>query len=291
MAITVKPLTETLGAEVGGVDASGVPDAATAEAIRDAFHTYKVLVFPKQDITPEQHIAFSRAFGDLVPHPNEKTRLSGYPDILLLTNERHPDGTRLSIADGGQGWHSDLSYMAEPSLGSLLYAVRTPSDPEQAQNTIWQDLEAAYDTLPDATKHRIAGLKAAHIFDQDQNPRMPPIDTRYRDKHTPALRAKTPPRTHPIVRTHPATGRKALFVSIRFTVAVADLPQAEGDALLDDLFMHLGKSRYTYKHVWSVGDLVMWDNRCTNHRALGDIPEAPHVRRLHRTTLKGDAVV
>jgi taurine dioxygenase len=126
------------------------------------------------------------------------------------------------------------------------------------------------------------------VFDQDRNPRMPPIDTRYRDKHTPALRALTPPREHPVVRTHPVTGREALFVSIRFTIGIAGMEGAEGDELLDALFAHQGALGVDYLHQWRRGDLILWDNRCTNHRAVGEIAEPPNIRRMHRTTLSGD---
>ena len=178
--------------------------------------------------------------------------------------------------------------MDKPSLGSVLYAVRTPADRSVAQNTEWSNQYLAYETLSDEMKRRIAGLKAIHIFDQDLNPRMPPVDTRYRDKHTPEKHAKTPPRVHPLVRTHPATGRKALFCSIRFTTAIADMDRAEGDAILDELFEHQDNPDFVFLHRWNPGDVVMWDNRCSNHRAVGKVAEPPNIRRLHRTTLAGD---
>jgi len=286
--VSIERLAKPLGAAVHGIDLSEPLDAATLATVRDAFHEHLVLVFPGQSLTPAQHIAFSRRFGDLAIHVSDEYLLPGHPEILLLTNERKENGERVSIADGGTGWHSDLSYMEKPSLGSILYAVRTPEDRTVAQDTEWSNQYLAYETLPEALKRRIAGLRAIHIFDQDLNPRMPPVDTRYRDKHTPEKHAKTPPRIHPLVRTHPETGRKALFASIRFTTAIADMDRAEGDAILDEIFAHQDNPDFVFRHRWSAGDAVMWDNRCSNHRAVGKVAEPPNIRRLHRTTLAGD---
>ena len=173
-------------------------------------------------------------------------------------------------------------------MASLLYAVKTPDTPGIAQDTAWSSGYRAYETLPVELKKRVESLKGIHLFDQDQNPRMPPIDTKYRDKHTPALRALTPPKKHPMVRTHPETGRKTLYISIRFTIGIAGLPEDEENELLDALFAHQADQGNDYVHQWRTGDLVLWDNRCTNHRALGQISEPPNIRRMHRTTLSGD---
>jgi taurine dioxygenase len=288
MALSVKPLSENLGAEVSGVDLSESVDEGTFSEVLDAFHRYQLLRFPKQTLTPEQHIAFSRRFGDLEIHVCEQYLLPGSPEILLLSNELKEDGTRVSLADGGSGWHSDLSYMERPSLGSLLYAVQTP---EKGGNTEWASMYSAYETLPDETKKRIEGFKAIHQFDQRFNPRLPPPDLRYRDAHSDELRALTPDVQHPIVRTHPVTGRKVLFVSLRFTIGIADMDEKEGAALLDELLAHQENPEFTYHHKWKKGDLMMWDNRCTNHRACGEVVQFPDVRRLHRTTVLGDVPV
>ncbi len=285
MALSIKPLSDALGAEVPGVDLSEPVDEGTFSEILDAFHQYQLLRFPEQTLTEEQHIAFSRRFGDLEIHVCEQYLLPEHPEILLLTNELKEDGTRVSISDGGSGWHSDLSYMERPSLGSLLYAVHTP---EEGGDTEWANMYTAYATLPDETKKRIEGLKAIHQFDQSLNPRLPPPDLRYRDKHSDELRTLTPDVQHPIVRTHPVTGRKVLFVSLRFTIGIADMDEKEGAALLDELLAHQENPELTYHHKWQKGDLMMWDNRCTNHRACGEVVQLPNVRRLHRATLLGD---
>lgn len=288
MGISITPLSDALGAEIRGVDVSGTIDDVAMGRIKDAFHAHSVLLFRDQDLTPEQHISFSRQFGPLEIHVSKQYLLPGHQEILVLSNERNPDGSRVSIADGGTGWHSDLSYMERPAMGSLLYAVDTPDIPGVVQDTAWSSCYLAYETLPEGLKRRVQGLNGIHVFDQDRNPRMPSIDTRYRDTHTPALRALTPPREHPIVRTHPVTGRKALFVSIRFTIGIAEMEGAQGDELLDGLFAHQAEGGIDYLHQWRRGDLILWDNRCTNHRAVGEVAEPPHIRRMHRTTLSGD---
>ena len=285
MGISIKPLSVALGAEINGVDLSQPVDDRTGDQILDAFHQHQLLLFPKQTLTPEQHITFSRSFGELEIHVCGQYLLPEYPEILLLTNERDQEGQRLSIADGGSGWHSDLSYMKRPSLGSLLHAVRVP---KTGGDTEWASLYSAYETLPEATRKRIEGLKAIHQFDQRSNPRLPPPDLRNRDEHSEELRALTPDIEHPIVRTHPVTGRKSLFVSLRFTIGIADMEEAEGKELLDELLAHQEQPEFTYRHKWGQGDLMMWDNRCTNHRAGGGVVELPQVRRLHRTTVMGD---
>jgi taurine dioxygenase len=283
----IEPLTEHgLGAAVRGVNVGRALEDEMFGAIRNAFHRHAVLVFPAQDLSEAAHVAFSRRFGPLEIHPAEQYLLPGHPEILLLTNERKADGSRVSIADGGVDWHSDLSYMQAPSLGSLLYAKRAP-DIDVGGETEWMSLYAAYERLPAALQARIAGLEAIHVFDQEANPRLPPPDTRFRDRHSAGLRAKTPPVRHPIVRVHPETGRKALYVSIRFTVGIAGLPPVEGDALLDELLACLEDNPARYRHRWRTGDLVMWDNRCLNHRAVGGVVPLPHVRRLQRTTIAG----
>ena len=289
MAITIRTISESFAAEIVGQDLSAPIDDPTLGKMKDAFAAHPVLLFRGQSLTPERQIAFSRNFGELEIHVSKQYLLADHPEILLLTNERNPDGSRVSIADGGTGWHSDLSYLAKPAMGSLLYAVRTPPDPDTAQDTEWGDMCRAYETLPDEIRRRIDGLKAIHVFDQDLNPRMPPVDTRYRDKQTAAVRALTPPVTHPIVRTHPVTGRKSLYVSFRFTVGIADIDETEGAELLDRLFDHQLRPEFHFRHEWTAGDLIMWDNRCTNHRAVGAVAEPPNIRRMHRTTLSGDA--
>ncbi|MEE2821994.1 MAG: TauD/TfdA family dioxygenase [Acidobacteriota bacterium] len=284
MRISTDPLSRNLGAQISGVDLSKPFNDSAWTQILDAFHQHQILLFRDQILTSEQHIAFSRRFGDLEIHVCEQYLMPEHPEILLLTNEQDEKGKRVSIADGGSGWHSDLSYMKRPSLGSLLYAVRVP---ETGGDTEWANMYMAYETLSEETKKRLEGLKAVHQFDQRSNPRLPPPNLKYRDEHSEELKALTPDVEHPIVRTHPITGRKSLFISLRFTIDIVGMG-ADGTPLLDELFVHLDRPEFRYRHEWQQGDLMIWDNRCTNHRARGGVVELPQVRRLHRTTVLGD---
>lgn len=280
---TVNPLSDALAAEVMGMDLSRpLPDKTFADVV-DLFHAHQVLVFRDQNLTPAQQVAFTQRFGPLEIHVSRQYTLPDQPEILLLTNEIK-DGKRVSLADGGSEWHSDLSYLEQPSLGSFLHAIHNP---KQGGDTEWQNLYLAYDTLPEATKERVAELRAIHQFDQGRNPRMPPVDTKFRDKLSDDVKSRTPDVTHPVVRTHPETGRKALFVSPRFTIGIVDLEEAEGQTLLDELFAHLDDPALVYHHKWRDGDAVLWDNRCLNHRACGGVVW-PDLRRMHRATVKGD---
>lgn len=288
MSLKFEPLSPTIGAEVVGLDIPGGVTDAVFSAVRDAFHRHQILLFRDQNLSESQHIEFSRRFGELEIHPARQYLMPGYPEILVLSNERKADGTRVSIADGGIDWHSDLSFVAEPSLGSLLYAIKVPDDPSVHQDTEWASMYHAYESLPESLRLKLDGLQAVHVFDQDSNPRLPPADTRFRDKHTSDLKSRTPPVSHPLVRTHPVTRRKVLYCSIRFTIGIENLPKAEGDALLDELFAHQARLGGGYRHLWRAGDLMLWDNRCTNHRAVGSVVPLPHIRRMQRTTVRGD---
>jgi taurine dioxygenase len=282
-SITVRRLSDALGAEVIGVDLSRPVDNDTFGLILEQFRQHLVLVFRRQALTPGQQVAFTRRFGELEIHVSRQYTLPEQPEILLLTNEIK-DGKRVSLADGGSEWHSDLSYLQEPSLGSLLFSVRNP---EQGGDTEWQNLYLAYETLPEETRARIADLKAIHQFDQSRNPRMSPVNTELRDKLSDEVKARTPDAIHPVVRTHPETGRKSLFVSPRFTIGIADMDDREGQELLDELFAHLERPEFVYHHKWQDGDAVLWDNRCLNHKACGGVVW-PDLRRMHRTTIRGD---
>ncbi len=294
MTLSIRRLSNALGAEVTGADLSAPIDRATFDEILDAWHENLLLVFPDQELTPEQHIEFTRCLGEPQVHPSGRHNHPDYPEILLLTNELDDNGQSLGLRDGGSVWHSDLSYVARPSVGSLLYALAVPS---VGGDTEWANLYTAYDTLADETKRRIAGLRAVHQFDQAQNPRMTRPEPATADAHdggtiwyekTAEIKARTPDVVHPIVRVHPATGRKALFVNRRFTIAVDGMGSAAGEALLLDLFDHAERREHVYHHRWRRGELLMWDNRCTMHLACVGF-SMPEIRRMHRTTIAGDA--
>jgi taurine dioxygenase len=238
-----------------------------------------MLIFRGQVLSNEQHIAFSRRFGELEIHTAKHWLLPEHPEILVLSN-RGEKGTK-PIVNGGAYWHSDITYKVKPPLGSLLYALEVPPE---GGDTLYADMYAAYESLDDTTKSRIDTLDAIHRYGD-----------RYRlmaeeDKDRPPLTAEqlaqVPDVVHPVVRTHPETGRKALFVNEGFTIGIVGLAEDEAKPLLEKLFEHSIRPEHVYRHRWKAGDLVMWDNRCTMHRATEY--DLRHARAMHRTTIQGD---
>ena len=279
MNLSVTPVQGRFVAEVVGVDLSRPVDDERFARIHDAFLEHSILVFRGQDLSNEQHIAFSRRFGELEIHTAKHWLLPEFPEILVLSN-RGEEGTR-PIVNGGAYWHSDITYKAKPPLGSLLYALEVPPE---GGDTLFADMYAAYESLDDETRAHIEGLEAIHRYG-DRYRMMAEVD-RDRPPLTPEQLAEVPDVVHPVVRTHPETGRRALFVNEGFTIGIVGLPEAEGKALLDALFDHSVQPARVYRHRWQAGDLVMWDNRCTMHCATDY--DLRHVRAMHRTTIQGD---
>lgn len=279
-ALRVAPLPGPLGAEVTGLDlARPLPDADFARLHR-AHLDHHVLVLREQRITPRQHIDFSRRFGPLQIHVLHQFHLAGHPEILVVSNIKE-NGQPIGLGDAGHYWHSDLSYAEKPSLGSLLHAQELPAE---GGDTLFANMHLAYDTLPAALRRAIDGLKAEHSYlaKYEALRARSPWRPRLSDEQI----AKVRPQVHPVVRTHPETGRKALFVSEHFTTRITGLAERESDALLAELFAHSVKPEHVYRHRWQPHDIVFWDNRSVIHLAAG-CPE--HLRRrLHRTTVEGD---
>ncbi len=271
-----------LGAEIVGLDLSRPLDDATFAKVRAAFLASDgVLVFRDQHITPEQHIDFSRRFGPLMIHVLKQYLLPGHPEILIVSNVIE-NGKPVGLGDAGRYWHSDLSYVAQPSLGSLLHAQELPPE---GGDTSFANLYAAYDALPDDIKRRIEGRRAVHAYGNIYD-RLTAQGSEWRPPLTAAQRAEVEEVDHPTVRTHPETGRKALFVNEGFTERVRDMPDGESRELLQYLFAHSTEDRFRYRHRWRDRDLVFWDNRCAIHLAHGCPPELR--RHMHRTTVQGD---
>jgi taurine dioxygenase len=270
--LTFEPLTPTIGVEVGGVDLSELPDAATQRALRDALLEWKVLFFRDQDITTEQHLAFARLFGKLEVHPFAPHK-EGYPEVLAIT---HGPGNR----GRENAWHSDVTWRAEPSLGSILRAVEVPP---VGGDTLFADMYAAYEGLSDAVKEKIEGRNAIHDFAHFR------IGMRKRGKSEAEIEAfnrQYPEVEHPIVRTHPETGRKGLYVNIAFTLRIVGLEQAESDALLKHLYAQAAIPEYQCRFRWKKNSIAFWDNRASQHYAVSDY--YPAVRKMERVTIIGD---
>ena len=275
----VRRLPGPFGAEVVGLDLS-VPLANEDFArIHRAHLAHHVLVFRDQCITPDEHVRFSQRFGPLQIHVQRKFQLAGHPPVLVVSNIRE-NGQPIGLGDAGHFWHSDLSYKERPSLGSLLHAQELPSE---GGDTLFADQHAAYEALPSALKARIDKMQAEHSYlaryDElrARNPWRPALTQAQIDEVRPVI--------HPVVRTHPETGRKALFVSEHFTTHIVGIPEDESRDLLGQLFAHSTQPALQYRHAWQPGDMVFWDNRSVTHLAAGT-PE--HLRRkLYRTTIEG----
>jgi len=276
----VRTLVNTFAAEVVGLDLTKPLSDDDFERIHRAHLDHHVLVFRDQQITPEQQVAFSQRFGPLQIHVQRKFQLAGQPEVLIVSNIRE-NGEPIGLGDAGAFWHSDLSYKERPSLGSLLHAQILPAE---GGDTLFADQHAAYEALPDTLKATVSALHAEHSYlakYEELRARSP-----WRPALTQAQLDEVRPVVHPVVRTHPETGRKALFVSEHFTTRIVGLPEDEGQALLAQLFAHSTQPAFTYRHEWKPGDMVFWDNRSVLHLAAGTPDHLP--RKLYRTTIEGD---
>jgi taurine dioxygenase len=280
-AFDIRPFAAPLGAEVLGLDLSQPVGADDFARIHRAHLDHHVLVFRDQRITPTQQVEFSRRFGRLQIHVLRQFQLPSDPEVLIISNIKE-DGEPIGLGDAGHYWHSDLSYKAVPSLGSMLHAQELPRD---GGDTLFANQHTAWDTLPEYLKRAVEGRSAEHSYLakyaelQQRNPWRPNLTQAQIDEVVPAL--------HPMVRTHPETGRRALFVSEHFTTRVIGIPEHESRALLDELFVHSTRPEHIYRHQWQPRDMVFWDNRSLMHLAAG-CPEDQR-RMLYRTTIEGDA--
>jgi taurine dioxygenase len=240
-------------------------------------------VFRDQDLTPEEQAAFSRRFGPLDIHVQTKNQIPGIPEVQVLST-KVVNGKYVGSPAAGDFWHSDLSYTDIPTLCTLLHARALP---EEGGDTEWSNMHRVYETLPEKTRERIAPLAARHTYNRLRNPRVS-VHEAHRDEAKARYADISPDDAiHPVVRTHPETGRKALYVSQRFTIGIEDMDEAEGQALLDELFEQSTRRDFIYRHKWRLGDLTMWDNRCLIHLACGGVPKG-QLRHLHRTIVRGD---
>lgn len=281
MGLEIRPLSDALGAEIIGADVNALADGDFRK-IHQAHLDHCVIVLRDQHLTPDQHIAFSRRFGDLDYQVLDQYSLPGYREILVLTN-KVVEGKPAGLADAGRRWHTDMSYNEVPPLGSLLYGLEVPPE---GGDTKFTNLYAAYDALPEATKQRIAGLRGIHDYVRHYK-RADDLSGGKRAKLTEAQMATLKQAIHPIVRTHPETGRKALYIDEGHTVGIEGMDEAEAKPLLKELYEHAIKPEFVYAHKWRQYDVVFWDNRCVLHQAQ-PYDAGKYVRYMHRTTVKGD---
>lgn len=279
MAVTISPLSDHTGAEVRGVDLSKPLDAKTRSRLNEAFVERSVLVVRDQSLTADQLLAGVQNFGEIFPQHNTKFALPECPQIHYLSNQdRYPDGTRYIP---GAGYHTDHSNAAEPPKATVLLAIQLP---DSGGDTQYVNMQRAYDELPDATKQRIAGLKGTHVYQSKHSTRKLMGLTEEAKKKVPdAVR-------HPLVRTHPESGRKSIYLNPIRIEEIEGLEEADALDLLNELLEHATQEKYQYRHRWQAGDFVMWDNRCLLHKANGDYDHA-QTRYLYRVMLKGDRPV
>jgi taurine dioxygenase len=292
---TVVPLSAEVGAEIVGIDLSKPLDDETFAGIRDAFFKHAVILFRDQRITERQQIDFSRRFGELEIHVLKQFLHPQHPEILLISNIVE-DGKNIGIVDAGRYWHSDLCYKAVPSMASALYAVEIPRDDKGnvLGDTLFASVAGAYDALPENLQKRVAGLKALHslehTFDRsrkDTDIRTEQIEAKDINRTSvTAEQKKVAEAVHPVIRTHPVTGRKSIYVNDSTTVKITGVSDSESADILDELRARCIRPEFVYRHQWRLGDLLMWDNCSSQHQAVADYA-LPQRRRMHRTTITG----
>lgn len=283
----VTPVSEIVGAEVTGIDLSRPIDADAVATLRQAMVDHQVLVIRDQTLTPSEQVTFSKTWGDLETPANIQYTTEETPLVMILSNEIRPDGTAVGVVDGGDFWHSDSSHIPVPSMITILQSVKNP---ERGGDTEFCNMYAVYEALPDDLKQKIEGRFGIHHVSKTVNKRVTISPDRPGAKDFYESQAKERPQViQPLVLTHPESGRKALYCSPRFTIGIKGMEEAESDPILDALFAHITdrKRFYHYRHKYRENDLVLWDNRCLCHRAVGGYG-LPDIRRMHRTVIGGD---
>jgi len=266
--IEVHKSTPNIGAEILGVDLSQPLGNQQFQEVHDALMDYLVIFFRNQRVTPEQHKAFGRRFGGLHVHPAAPSVLPGHPEIFVIKADEK------SVRVAGEDWHSDVSCDPEPPMGSILYLTAVP--PDGGGDTMFANMYLAYETLSEPIRKLIDGLSAIHDGEHVYRGRYGVDDT-----------GKTFPRSeHPIVRTHPMTGKKGLFVNRTFTTRIVGLRKHESDAILEMLYWHVETPEFCVRFKWQPNSIAFWDNRCVQHQALWDY--YPNKRYGHRVTICGD---
>lgn len=260
-------LSPAIGAVLHGVDLSEPLDDALVAEIRKALLRYKVIFFRDQDITREQHIAFSRKFGELEIHPATPKDQEN-PEVLRIVHNAGNKGQENS-------WHSDVTWRTEPSLGSVLRAIELP---QVGGDTLFSDMVMAYEGLSEKMKEFCCGLTAVHDIAR--------VFAKRLGKDPKELHAKFPPQEHPVIRTHPETGERLIYVNTAFTSHIKDLSKEESDWLLQHLYSQAAVPEYQCRFRWEVGSIAFWDNRACQHYAASDY--FPDVRVMERVTIAGD---
>jgi taurine dioxygenase len=278
--IDIAPTGAALGAEVRGIDLKSIGERQFV-ALERAWQAHQVILLRGQTLSDQDLIAFSRRFGDLDWAPVQETGrrfVEGLPEIYIVSNVTVNGQPIGSLGAGEAVWHTDMSYLDVPPMASMLYALEVPPT---GGNTSFCSMYAIYDALPDELKQRIAGLKIKHDGTYNSGGYLRQGVTATDDPRT------SPGAIHPLVCTHPDTGRRMLYLGRRRNAYLVGLELSESEALLDELWQWVARPEFAWEHVWQVGDLVLWDNRCTMHRR--DPFDDATRRIMHRTQIKGNA--
>ena len=270
-SLNIKPFAPNLGAVITNVDLSNDINDVELKGIRDAFHKFQVLFFQNQsEISPENHIKLGRCFGDLHIHP-AAPKMKNYPQIFEINTDKNS-----KIANGAEDFHSDVSCDIEPPLGTMLQLHILP---ECGGDTMFANMYMAYEVLSNPMQKFLSDLKASHESEHFYS-------GRYKTESNSESKTEYPSAIHPVIRTHPETGKKAIFVNKFFTTRILGLEPQESKFILDFLFSHIEKTEFQIRYRWNKNDMAFWDNRCTIHKALWDY--FPYERKGRRVTIKGD---
>jgi taurine dioxygenase len=273
--LQTRPLSPALGAEIVGLDLRDQMDKRTTADVIDIWHENLVILLRNQQLTEDDQVRFAEHFGPpAVIHT--KQFMQKHPSVMLISNVREDGKPIGALPDGEMHFHSDQCYQERPAMASVLYAIEVPS---KGGNTLFANAYKAYETLPPDIKRRIDGRRALNAYDYDTAA----------TKRGTKVAEGVPTYVHPVVRTHPATGRKALYVNRLMTVRIEGIPDQESNELLDFLFEHQEQPQFVYEHIWRVGDILMWDNRCALH-ARTDF-SADERRLMRRVTILGEKPV
>ena len=278
MNVEFKQLSDAIGAEILNVDISMPLEPDVFDQIRKIWLDHNIILFRGQPLEVEQQVTFSRLFGAIELHSLSEYHMKGYPEIFINSNVV-VDGKPIGAQKSGHTWHSDSQFLEVPSAATILHAREAPTE---GGDTLYANMYRAYESLPAPKRQQIVGLRGVYSRVKSWS-----IDYAHRLPLTAEQKAALSPATHPIVRTHPETGRKALYIGSQSElVEIVGLPVDEGSALAAELFDCAIQDCHVYAHRWQVGDTVVWDNRCTMHRAM-PFDEAKYRRLMHRTTIQG----
>lgn len=295
MAFEIEYAKAPLGHKIHGLDLAHLKDDEFQQ-LRNIWNQYGVVVVTGQKLTAEQLLDFSRRLGSLEKFIIDAYNLPSNPEIFVVSNVIE-NGKPIGMADAGRMWHSDMCFRPEPSFGSVLYALEVPlsDDGTPLGDTHFASTAAAFDALPADLREKVSGLRAVNSFSARiaaaaergaKDASMDPVALEHLKAQRDKAKAEVPDVDHPLVRTHPVTGRKCLYLSELITSGIVGMPPEEGRVLLRQLMDHITSDPFVYRHSWSVGDVVMWDNCSSMHYAIGDY-QLPQRRLMYRTTIRG----